>query len=62
MLMHVLEMGVNNWGQWKLMKNIRHVTNLRYNHYLIVGDFNLREIDWENCSRNIYAGIKVNAC
>ena len=27
----------------KFMENIRHMTNLRYIHFLMMGDFNLRE-------------------
>ena len=34
----------------KLLDNLQQISNLNYSHLLIMGDFNLTEIDWENCS------------
>ena len=45
----------------KLMENIRHMANLRYSHFLMMGDFNLREIDWENCSSKIKNSTDINS-
>ena len=33
-----------------LINNLRQISNQNYSHLLIMGDFNLTEIDWENCS------------
>ena len=34
----------------KLMKNLRYISNLKYSHLLIMGDFNFKDIDWEDCA------------
>ena len=33
-----------------LINNLQQISNQNYSHLLIMGDFNLTEIDWENCS------------
>ena len=33
-----------------LLNNLNHISKLKYSHLLIMGDFNLTEIDWQNCS------------
>ena len=34
----------------KLMKNLRYISNLKYSHRLIMGDFNFKDVDWEGCA------------